>query len=270
MRPFLLLGALLPYIEPVAHEQAALTLPRLLLHFPSAVTLVEVERVDFERGAVRYKTVERIAGKGEPRDFRHALRLDGGVPGELGKLSIGRKAVIFGEDSEGQTLTYVEGVWYHARSEAGWDRLTGLRPLYLGCFAGTADELADALRSLLLGREAVVATRPEGRAQLVRYSMKDPHRKVAADGPAGKADPAPADVERARAEQRKAEWEELGRRLREVVSTEGRGSEEARQLFRERGKRLQGRDKSDDWHAPDLDRALEQLRRAVEALQPGR
>jgi hypothetical protein len=258
------------YIEPPAREQAAQTLPRLLLHFmPDAVALAEVERVDLDRGAVRYRLVERIAGKGEEREFRHAIAPEGQAPAELRSLRAGARAVIFGDDHEGQSLTYVEGSWYHAkRAEDSWRRMTGLRPLYLQCFAGTADELAAALKRLLLGQEAVVRARHEGKDAWTKYSMKDPHRKVAVETPPKDAPPAaePADVEKARATERKSELEELDRRLREARAA---GAEElVRELVRERGKRTQraGEAPRPEGDAAALRREREEIDRRLDRM----
>lgn len=259
----LLASLVFAYIEPPASEQAAQTLPRLLLHFPDAVALVEVERVDLDRGAVRYRLVERIAGKGEEREFRHAIAPEGQAPAELRPLRVGARAVIFGDDLEGQSLTYVEGAWYHTkRVENSWRRLTGFRPLYLDCFSGSPDELAAALKRLLLGQETVVRARREGKDAWTRYSLKDPHRRIAVDAPPKEAPPAvdPADVEKARAAERKAELEELDRRLRAA----GEASPEARELLRERGKRTQGSPREVDVAAlrrerEEIDRTLDRM-----------
>jgi len=259
--------AVLGYIEPVTHAQETLTLPRLLLHFPNAVTVLELERVDLERGAVRYRVAELLSGRGEEQSVPHVLAVDGLVPPELKNLKVGQKAVFFGEDAEGQSLTYVEGVWYHARlSEAPWRRVTALRPLYRRCFSGTVDELAAALQLLLLGKEAVVPAEKI----YVRYTMKEPHARPAVDRPPDPAPPggAPADVDRLRAEQRRQELRSVQERLRRAVAEKGDESPEVRELRRELGKRLAPERREGERRPRNpIERDLEELRERVERAE---
>jgi len=146
------------YIEPVVEAQETVTLPRLLLHFSGSVAVLEVQRVDMDRGLVRFALVQRIQGAQELKEVRQAFLQEGRTPEGLRGLKVGQKAVFFGDDSEGQSFLYVDGLWCHSlvRDDSGWRRLQEIRPLYNGCFCGSVDELIIALRRLVMGQEAVV------------------------------------------------------------------------------------------------------------------
>jgi hypothetical protein len=233
------------YIEPVAEDQEATTLPRLLLHFSKSVAVVEVQRVDADRGMVRFAVVERIQGAQELKEVRQLFLREGRMPDGLRNLKVGQKAVFFGEDSEGQSFLYVPGLWCHSllRDDSGWRRLHDIRPLYNGCFAGSVDELTVALKRLVMGQEAVVRCRPtnaRGEAW-VRYDMRTPEQKSPvepSDVPAAQ-DAAAVDPARAR-ELREGELAGLRRRIRQMELTEGKDSPRMRPLQVELRKRQQG------------------------------
>jgi len=110
-------GAAWAYID-VAAEQ--FTLPRLLLEFRSA-GLYEVERVDLEKGAIRFKPIEHIQGLTPAESISHAVSYDGRVPPELKNVRVGQKAVLFRDDPYARAVTMFEGTWY----VSNWDRATG-------------------------------------------------------------------------------------------------------------------------------------------------
>lgn len=160
-----------------------LTLPRLLLEFKSA-GVFRVERVDLERGAVRYVHVELIQGRAEPRTANHVIAYGRGVPEPLRAIRPGQTAVLFRDDPYRRGITLVGGTWYTCvRSrESGWWRLAALAKNYdlNCCFRGSAGELAAACRALLAGRDVVVRCRKRRRAKalhLVRYDLRRPHDK---------------------------------------------------------------------------------------------
>ncbi|MBI1903630.1 MAG: hypothetical protein HYS13_21215 [Planctomycetia bacterium] len=236
------------YIEPVVDNQKAVTLPRLLLHFSKSVAVVEIRRVDTDRGLLQFKVAERLQGAERLEEVRISFLVDGQVPEALRKreFKAGQRAVFFGEDAEGQSFVYFEGLWCHAilRDESGWRRLVGIRPLYNGCFSGSVDELVVALERLVMGREAVVRCLPDrnGQAALVRYTMSEPERKT----PAGNSSDDPPlqeapEVDPAKArELREKELDDLHRKMRQLRQREGEESPRMRELSVELWKRQEG------------------------------
>src|SRR5262245_24685096 len=108
------------YIDMPAEQ---LTLPRLLLEFRT-VGIFQVERVDLERGAVRYKLQERLQGSWQIQESRHSIRLDGKVPAELGNLRQGQSALLFTGDNYSRGIVLVEGAWYCCTIDAdSWWRI---------------------------------------------------------------------------------------------------------------------------------------------------
>jgi hypothetical protein len=240
------------YIEPVADAQKTLTLPRLILHFSRSISVVEIRRLDKEQGLVRFAVVERIQGSRGLENLRVSFLLSGQVPESLRQcdLQVGQKAVFFGEDEEGQSFIYFEGLWCHAllRDDShGWRRLADIRPLYHGCFSGTVDELVVALKRLVMGQEAIVRSRPDGRGKtiLVCYRMDQPERK----NPVGDNQNTPPvqkapSLEPARARKlREKELEDLHGKIRQLQILEDEESPRMRALKVELWKRQRGLEK---------------------------
>ena len=199
------------YID-LAPEQ--FTLPRLLLEFRSA-GLYEVERVDLEKGAVRFRPLEPIQGLAPTESLNHTIGYDGHVVPELKNIQVGQKAVLFRDDPYARAVTMIEGTWY----VSGWDRATGwarlatlANPFFECGFCGTVPELVAACKALVRGETIVVRCRPKPKAaetQWVTTSLREPHKRSVVPAPAGApADPpkpAPAEalpalLERLRAE----------------------------------------------------------------------
>ena len=180
------------YIDGPAEK---LTLPQLLLEFRS-VSVLQVDRLDLEKGVVLFKPVERVQGRGEPALVRHAVKYDGGVPAELKGLKPGQQAVFFSGDGYTRGITLVEGAWYCSTFDrkTGWWHIAYTAGHYdFNCaFAGSVPELLEAIGGLLRGEEVVVKCRKKSRqpeTQLVRSSLRQPQRKevVAGEKPAPQA-----------------------------------------------------------------------------------
>ena len=184
-------GAAWAYID-LAPEQ--FTLPRLLLEFRSA-GLYEVERVDLEKGAIRFKPIEHIQGLTPTESISHAVGYDGHIPPEFKNVRVGQKAVLFRDDPYARAVTMLEGTWYVSSWDraTGWARLATLANPYFECgFCGTVPELAAACKALVRGETIVVLCRPKPKAaetQWVTTSLREPHKRAVVPAPAG----APAD-----------------------------------------------------------------------------
>jgi len=204
-------GAAWAYID-LAPEQ--FTLPRLLLEFRSA-GLYEVERVDIEKGAIRFRPLEHIQGLAPTDSINHTIGYDGRVPPEFKNVRVGQKAVLFRDDPYARAVTMLEGTWYVSNWDraTGWARLATLANPFFECgFCGTVPELAAACKALVRGETIVVRCRPRPKAaetQWVTTSLREPHKRAVVPAPAGSpADPpkpAPAEALPALLEKLRAE-----------------------------------------------------------------
>ncbi len=153
----------------------------------SWVAVFQVEQVNADRGIVLYKLSDTIEGKRWPQRMKHLVTVEGKVPTGLSGLKAGQAAVCFAWDRLYQLIvTFVEGTWYVAHvdgNDSSWCRIAGVRPDLNCVFVGSASELIDALKELAAGRDVVVRCWKEKRGtetQLVRYSMKEPRRRLPA------------------------------------------------------------------------------------------
>jgi hypothetical protein len=202
-----------------------------------------------ERGLVRFAEVERIQGTRRLEDIRISFLLNGQVPESLRQrgLKVGQQAVFFGEDEEGQSFIYFEGLWCHAllRDDSrGWRRLADIRPIYNGCFSGSVDELVVALKRLVMGQEAIVRCRPDSkdRTVVVRYCMDKPEQKILVEDRSNLLpfqEAPPLDPARAR-KLRERELEDLRGKIRQLKDLEDEESQRMRTLRVELWKRKQG------------------------------
>jgi len=180
-------GSVRAYIDRPPEK---LTLPRLLLEF-KCVGVFRVDRVDVERGAVRYVLVEAIQGREEPRTIKHAILSGRQTPEPLRGIRPGQTAVLFRDDPYRRALTLIGDVWYVSARRSGgdgWWRLAYVAPHYdlNCCFRGRVPELVAACKALLAGRAVVVSCRKRRRVedlQFVRYDLRRPHDKPAVSGP---------------------------------------------------------------------------------------
>jgi len=180
------------YIDQPAEN---FTLPRLLLEFRSA-GLFEVERVDLEKGAIRFRFLELFQGLAPTDGINHTITFDGRIPPELRNVKVGQKAVLFRDDPYARAVTMLEGTWYVSSWDrsTGWSRISQMANAFFEYgFCGSVPELAEACKTLLKGESVVVRCRkkkdsPE--TMLVSCSLREPHRRVALTGPGEK--PAPS------------------------------------------------------------------------------
>jgi len=188
----ILLGLLLlsaaapPYIDGGG---AQITLPEILLEFHTA-TLLELDRADLTRGALRFKPVKRLKGALAAKDVRLQITRDNGAPPPFRDLQPGQQAVFFTECFDKRSLTCIDGVWSWTQpAQDGWEN-GAVRRDFEQVFVGKSAELADAVVKLLRGREVIVRCRRRAAPtdlQWVRYGMKFPHDKDLVRDPAGPA-----------------------------------------------------------------------------------
>jgi len=165
------------------------TLPQILLEF-QPVGVFKVDRLDLERGAVRYQRVDWLQGPEITGDVKHAILYGAQVPKELQVIKPGSLAVLFGPDPYGRGLALVEGVWYISTWDRheGWWRLAGLFDGNL-VFSGSAPELVEAVKRLHRGQDVTVRSLLKRRStelQWVSYSLREANRKRVVEEPPAK------------------------------------------------------------------------------------
>jgi len=179
---FCLLGLLSPYIDGGG---AQITLPEIILEFHT-VTLVEVERADPARGAVRFKVLRPLKGKLAAKEIKVQMSWEGAIPPSIQNLKPGQTAVYFTQCYDKRSLTFIDGTWAWTQPAAeGWET-GGVRPDFEHVFIGKSAELADAVTKLLRGHEVAARCRRQGKTletQWVRYTLKAPNNKALARDP---------------------------------------------------------------------------------------
>ncbi len=176
-----LLALLSPYIDGGGTQ---ITLPEVILEFHTA-TLLEVEKADPARGAVRFKVLRPLKGK-LAREVKLQLSWEGAMPPAIKNLKPGQTAVHFTQCFDNRSLTFIDGLWAWTQPVAdGWEN-GGVRPDFEHVFVGKSVELADAVTKLLRGHEVVARCTRQGKTaetQWVRYSLKAPNNKALARDP---------------------------------------------------------------------------------------
>jgi hypothetical protein len=180
-----------------AYVEAPYTLGRVCAESPHIV-LMEVSRVNKEKGIVIYKKVKDLKGKHAEEEIKHNIGKRGFHAREwqtiLNWAEVGKKAVFF--HNGGQSETCIGDYWYQCYREGAWWGMTHAEPFLLRTFYGSADKLAAAVPDMLQGREVIVtclqdANREQmhlrkGKVQRLKASLKrldyNPRRDFVAFG----------------------------------------------------------------------------------------
>jgi HEAT repeat protein len=182
------------------------TLPEIISEFRT-ITLVEVDKVNLTRGGFRFRMVRALKGMPESKDLKLQIAWgEGGAP--FKEVKPGRLAVHFTQSCDRKLvpatssaafenliaqracLTFLDGTWFYTTPDTdGWQS-GAVRRDFEVVFLGSTPELADAVSSLLRGREVLARCRRlrnTAETQWVRYSLNAPNNKVPARDPSGPA-----------------------------------------------------------------------------------
>lgn len=126
----------------------------------SNVVLVEVTRVQKEKGLIIYRKVKDLKGTYDGDQIKHNIGSGdrGFHPREtkyvMSGVAVGERAVFFcnAEASETCIGTY----WYQCYREEEWWGMSHAEPYLLRTFCGDADDLANAVKEILAGKEVVI------------------------------------------------------------------------------------------------------------------
>jgi Protein of unknown function (DUF1549)/Protein of unknown function (DUF1553) len=163
---------------------------------PDHICVLRVEKASAENGVILFKHVEQLKGRHDGSVVKHVVRPDAkGARIILDWAAEGKKAVMFyftGGNDRGHV--YIDGYWYwvggvttsnaqdkKARGDFWWSVNQG-EPMLLSIYFGTADQLRDAVATILRGEEVDVPCmadddkqaleRQRGKVQQVRASLK--------------------------------------------------------------------------------------------------
>ncbi len=164
----------------------------------SHVVLMEVTRVNKEKGLIIYKKVKDLKGKHPEGEIKHNIGKRGFHPREsqtiLSWAEVGKKAIFF--HNGGQSETCIGTYWYQCYREGPWWGMTHAEPFMLRTFYGDAEKLAAGVTAILQGQQVVVtclldANREQlhfrkGKVQRLKASLKlldyNPRRDFVAFG----------------------------------------------------------------------------------------
>ncbi len=122
------------------------------------IVLVEVARVNKEKGLIVYKKVRDLKGKHDG-EIKHNIGQRGFHAREwqnvMGWAAPGKKAVFF--HNGGASETCIGTYWYQCYREGDWWGMSHAEPFLLRTFFGDADRLAEAVDLIEKGGEAIVS-----------------------------------------------------------------------------------------------------------------
>jgi hypothetical protein len=167
----------------LAYIEAPHTLGRCV-HESSNIVLLEVEKLDRDKGLIIYKKLRDLKGKYPEAQVKHNIGKRGFHPREwqtvMAWAAPGKKAVFFlnGNASETCIGTY----WYQCYREGPWWGMSHAEPFLLRTYCGDPEKLSDAVVAIAAGKEVVVPCMADqnkqqlherkGKLQLLKASLK--------------------------------------------------------------------------------------------------
>ncbi len=164
----------------IAVSAERLTLPEVMLEFPTTL-LLKVEKFDESKGAYIFEVTEVLQGTAPKQPVKLALFENGVLPKRLQGMKKGTAIVAFLGSPDNRSLIFADGGWFITRPDQGWEKFNQFRDDFSALFAGTPQELANAVRSLTRGGNATVTVQPKGieanSKLFIRYEAEFPHRR---------------------------------------------------------------------------------------------
>lgn len=124
------------------------------------IVLLEVTRVNKEKGLIIFKKLKDLKGKFDGDQLRHNIGTGdrGFHPREakytMAWAAVGERAVFFCNAEASETC--IGSYWYQCYREEQWWGMSHAEPYLLRTFCGEADDLAKAVTEILTGKEVVV------------------------------------------------------------------------------------------------------------------
>jgi hypothetical protein len=133
------------------------------------IMLVEVARVNKDKGLIIYKKLQDLKGKHPHNEIKHNIGKRGFHPREwqnvMSWAEEGKKAVFF--HNGGASETCIGDYWYQAYAGNPWWGMSHAEPFMLRTYCGTPEKLAGAVTALLAGKEIVVPCMVDGNKELL-------------------------------------------------------------------------------------------------------
>jgi len=126
----------------------------------SHIVLVEVQRVQKDKGLVIYKKLKDLKGTYEGDQLKHNIGTGdrGFHPREakyvMAGVAVGERAVFFSNEEASETC--IGTYWYQCYHEEEWWGMSHAEPYLLRTFCGDVDDLAKAVTEILAGKEVIV------------------------------------------------------------------------------------------------------------------
>ncbi|HEX3147452.1 MAG TPA: YdjY domain-containing protein [Gemmataceae bacterium] len=159
--------AALPLLAFALPAQAYIEAPHSLgkcVHESTNVVLIELTKINTDKGLLIFKKVADIKGKSTAAEIKHNIGKRGFHEREwknvMAWAEVGKKAVFMynAEASETCIGTY----WYQCYKEGDWWGMSHAEPFLLRTFYGDPDKLADLCTRMLKGEEVIATCLADG------------------------------------------------------------------------------------------------------------
>jgi hypothetical protein len=157
----------LPFFLFAAPARAYIEVPHSLgrcVHESTHIVLVELTKVNQEKGLLIFKKVADIKGKHEGDEIKHNIGKRGFHEREwknvMAWAEVGKKAVFMRNADASETC--IGTYWYQAYREGDWWGMSHAEPFLLRTYYGDAEKLADICKRILKGDEVVVTCLADG------------------------------------------------------------------------------------------------------------
>lgn len=142
------------------------------------VVVMEVAKVNKEKGLVIYKKVEDLKGKHPVEEIKHNIGQKGFHPREwqnvMAWAEVGKRAVFF--HNGGASETCIGNYWYQCYPEGEWWGMTHAEPYLLRAYCGDAGKLATSVAAILKGEDVVVPCMMDGSKENLQLRKAKIHR----------------------------------------------------------------------------------------------
>jgi hypothetical protein len=146
-----------------AYVEAPYTLGRVCTESTNIV-VVEIVKVNKDKGLIIYKKVEDLKGKHPKDEIKHNIGQRGFHPREwqnvMAWAEVGKKAVFF--HNGGASETCMGTYWYQCYVEGDWWGMSHAEPFLLRSYCGDPGKLAAAVKDMLANKEVIVPCMVDG------------------------------------------------------------------------------------------------------------
>lgn len=144
----------------------------------SHILLVEVSRVNKEKGLVIYKKLADLKGKHQGDEIKHNIGKRGFHPREWQTImdwaEVGKRAVFF--HNGGASETCIGTYWYQCYREGEWWGMSHAEPFMLRTFCGDPEKLAQAVTAMLQGKEVIITCMADQNRDQLHHRKGKLHR----------------------------------------------------------------------------------------------